>query len=197
MRFDAVLVLGKELRRDPGRGCAELRARAAAASAVHRAGVPLVLSLEARLRGQAEAGSSLVATFLREFGVPEAAMHLQTVTHSTREEAVVVLDVVEQLGCRRLLAITASYHVQRARLCLAQVVGAERIAVHPPQAFVQHASDLEHDAIVAGEVSPDAHAIEARVEATLTNLELLVRPLPTSLRWQLEIWAGRCLRSPR
>jgi uncharacterized SAM-binding protein YcdF (DUF218 family) len=118
MRFDAVLVLGKELRRDPVRGALELRARAAAASAVVRAGVPVVVALEARLRGQATAGSALVADLLHEFGVPGEAMLVQSVTHSTREEALVAFDVCRDQGWSRILAITAAYHVPRARRCL-------------------------------------------------------------------------------
>jgi len=195
MHFDAVLVLGKELRRDPERGRAELRARAAAAAVAHRAGVPLVLSLEAQLRGQDQAGSALVAQDLAQFGVPTEAMHLQTVTHSTREEAVVARDVLEQFGGQRLLAITAGYHVSRARACLVDVLGDQHVAVYAPEAFLQRASGPEQAAIRAGAVTPVVQDAEARTEMLLLSLEWAVRPLPRSFRWQVEIWAGRKLRS--
>ena len=70
MNFDAVLILGKELRRDAERARAELRARSAAAAVALRRGVAEVWTLEARLRGQAEAGSDIVRGYLGALGVP-------------------------------------------------------------------------------------------------------------------------------
>ena len=84
---DAVLILGKELRRDPCRGLAELKARSAAAAALLRLGVPVAVSLEAPLRGQLDAGSALVARLLAELGVEEGKLLAAQITRSTREEA--------------------------------------------------------------------------------------------------------------
>lgn len=197
MRFDAVVVLGKELRRDPARGMAELRARAAAAAAAHRAGVPVVVALEAHLRGQDEAGSVLVADALRAFGVPESAMVLETVTHSTREEAVVAHDLAERHGWRRLLVVTAAYHLPRARRCMEDVHGSHAVAVHTPEAILQAAAPDERTAILGAIPSQDTLQVESRAETTLQGLASLLWPLPDSLRWYLEIQAGRALRARR
>ena len=61
MRFDAVMVMGKELRLDPTRGARELRARAAAASALSRKNAAVLMALEAPLKGQERSGSAIVA----------------------------------------------------------------------------------------------------------------------------------------
>lgn len=189
MSFDGVFVLGKELRRDRERALRELRARAAAASIAWREGARVVISLEAPLQGQEEAGSAIVASLLEELGVPREAMHLELVTRSTREEAVETLRVRRARGLGRLLAVTSAYHVPRARRYFEEVHG-DGAVVAPPEVLLDRANAQERRWILDGTPSPEAMADECRVEATLSTLSRLLAPLPAPVAWPLEVWAG-------
>lgn len=189
MAFDAVFILGKELRRDRDRALRELRARAAAAAIAWRRGAGLVISLEAPLQGQEQAGSAIVAEMLRELGLPDEALHLERVTRSTREEAVESLRVVRARAPGRLLALTSAYHVPRARRYFREVHG-DGALVAPPELLLEHARPIERDWILAGVPGPAAMADELPVEATLSTLARLLRPLPAPVAWPLEVWAG-------
>ncbi len=186
--FDAVLVMGKELRRDGARARRELGARAAAAAAAWRAGARRIYSLEAQLRGQEQSGSRIVAGMLAELGVPPAAIHLETCTCSTREEVVRGAALFQAHGVRRPLVLTASYHVARTAWHFADV--GVRVSVQAPTGLWRFASDTERKWIRAGE--PDAQAIrdETMVEQALFTAARLLRPLPRGLRSRLEIHAG-------
>jgi hypothetical protein len=192
MPFDAVLILGKELRRDPERARRELRARAAAASAALRAGAPFVATLEAKLRGQEESGSTIVIGYLHELGVPDAAIVRDNVTRSTREEAVHGGALFRSRGVRRGLVVTARYHVPRATRLFADV-GAPAV-VHTPMALWRFANEVERRWIAEGE--PDAAVMvdECRVEALLSTLARALAPLPVTARSRLEIAAGAAFR---
>ena len=187
--FDAVMVLGKELRRDPERARRELRARAAAASAVWRAGAGFVATLEARLRGQAASGSALVAADLRRLGVPDEAMVVQEWTRSTREEAVAAMTLFRERGVRRGLVVTARYHVPRVRRLFADV-GCTGVAVHSPMGLWWLANAAERAWMEEGE--PDARVMteECRVEAVLSLAARALTPLPRPVRAKVEIAAG-------
>ena len=113
LSFDAVQILGKELRLDPQRVRRELQARSAAASACLRGGVEHVISVEAPLKGQDEAGSEIVRRYLLELGVAPRHMILAQTSYSTREEAIALGELVAEHGWRRVLVVTASYHVGR------------------------------------------------------------------------------------
>ncbi|MFH1466591.1 MAG: YdcF family protein [Pseudomonadota bacterium] len=184
--FDAVLILGKALRRDPERARRELAARAAASSAALRAGARRVLSLEALMRGQDEPGSAIVAALLAGLGVPAGRLIAAARSRSTREEALVALDLADAHGLRHLVAVTTGYHVPRARRVLEEVLGPERVSVHATTAFLALASPRERAMILAGEPGPGALHREARTERLLSAAEALVSPLPHALRWRLE-----------
>lgn len=190
--FDAVLVLGKELRRDPDRARRELGARAAAAAAAYRAGATFVATLEARLRGQERSGSAIVAEYLVALGVPEAAIVRADTTRSTREEAVLGARLFRERGVRRGLVVTARYHVPRAQRLFADE-GASA-AVHAPEALWRWANATERAWIAEGEPSAEVMAAECRVEAILSNLARALAPLPKPARARLEIVAGAWLR---
>ena len=146
--FDGVLVLGKELRRDPERARRELRARAAAAAAAVRAGAPFVATLEAKLAGQAESGADLVRAHLLELGVPEAQIVARSLTRSTREEAWLGAACFAEREVRRGLVITGRYHVERARRLFADA--AAPAEVHAPMALWRWANPTERAWITAG-----------------------------------------------
>lgn len=192
IRCDAVVVLGKELRHNPERALRELRARAAAAAVLHRGTGAPVLTLEARLRGQDATGSAIVRALLRELGVPDAAVVHEDRTRSTREEVVRACALARERGWRRLVLVTARYHVPRARRLAADEAAGLDLAVHAPSAFLRSASALERRWILDGE--PDAPAMrrECAVEAVLSMLARAARPLP--FRAALEIRAGAWLR---
>lgn len=190
--FDAVLILGKELRRDPDRARRELRARAAAAAAAWRAGATFVATLEARLRGQEESGSTIVRAYLRELGVPDAAVVYADTTRSTREEAVQGAALFRARGVRRGLVVTARYHVPRARRLFADV-GAP-VAVHAPEALWRWATPGERAWIADGEPIPSVMADECRIEAVLSQLARALAPLPVTARSRVEIAAGAWFR---
>lgn len=193
--FDGVLVLGKELRIDPGRAMRELRARAAAAAAVSRGTGATVATLEARLKGQEETGSTIVAALLRELQVAEACIHREDLTRSTREEVLRALSLAGERGWRRLLVITARYHIPRARRLFAERPEHStglRVAVHCPAALLRAANPTERTWILTGE--PDARTMrrECRTEALFSTLERAIRPLP--FHEHLEVRAGAWLR---
>ncbi|MDP2307272.1 MAG: YdcF family protein [Pseudomonadota bacterium] len=190
--FDAVLILGKELRRDPDRARRELRARAAAGAAAWRAGAPFVATLEARLRGQELSGSAIVADYLAELGVPQRAIVRMDRTRSTREEAVEGAALFVARGVRRGLVVTASYHVPRARRLFADV-GAPA-AVHAPEGLWRFANATERAWIEAGTPDAAVMAEECRIEAVLSNLARGLALLPVPARSRVEIVAGAWFR---
>jgi hypothetical protein len=192
--FSGVQVLGKELRRDPNRALIELRARTAAAVVGLRMGAEAVVSLEAPLRGQALAGSEIVRLNLQQLGVHPDQMILDTLTRSTREEALVGARIAHERGWRRLLVITSAYHVPRARRCFEDAMGEGAVAVHTPEAMLQHAVGLEKEWIVEGSPEHMDMLRECMVEAVLSFAARMVRPLPSRLRWQTEVVAGSLLR---
>jgi len=193
-RHDAVFVLGKELRRDRERALRELGARAAAAAIAHREGARRIISLEAPLQGQGEAGSQIVARMLAGLGVAAEVLHLEETTRSTREEALGLRRVLDEQGLRRALVLTSSYHISRSRRYFREVVGRDRVDVLPPEAFLARARPEERALILAGVPGPEVLADECKVEATFLALSRVLAPLPAPLRWEVEVLAGGVYR---
>ena len=194
MAFDGVLILGKELKRDRQRALRELKARSAAAAAALRRGAAAVVSLEAPLAGQEEAGSVIVARFLGELGVSPERMILQQTTRSTREEAIIGAEVARQQGWSRLLVITAGYHAPRARRLFEEHLGAHRVTVHSPGSMLRHATPQERQWILDGASSDADLASELRVEQLFGTAERALSVLPARIRWSIEVQAGALLR---
>jgi len=192
--FDAVLVLGKAVGREPPRCHRELKARAAAASAAHRAGAGTVISLEARLRGQERAGSAIVAEHLAALGVPAARVVLRQSSRSTRDEAIQGAALAEELGLRQLLVVTSAYHVPRARQIFDEVAGRDRATVHGTMGLLRFANPTERGWILDGEPCASTIRSEGRVEAGLLAAEAALGWLPSRLRWALESRAGTLWR---
>jgi len=186
--FDGVVVLGKELRGDPDRGTRELRARAAAAAAAVRAGVPFVATLEARLRGQDRSGSALVAELLAELGVPPERVVQEDRSRSTREEARLAAEVFGRRQVRRCLVLTARYHAPRARRIFEDT--GLHVAVHAPDALWRFATEQERGWIHAGEPDAAALRLEGRRERLWGTLAALLSPLPVAARASIEVTAG-------
>ncbi len=191
--FDVVQVLGKELRHEPERAMRELRARSAAA-AVARGRAP-VLTLEAPLRGQPEAGSAIVVRLLGALGVPRGAVIAAAESRSTREEAVGLRRRAAQRGWRRALVLTSRYHVARAQWIFDDVLGRQRVTVRPPEALLDRATGEARDWIEGGTPDADVLAREGRVEQRFRALAAALGPLPAPVRWSLEIGAATALRA--
>ena len=187
-------MLGKELRRYPGRGRKELAARAAAAHVACRLGAVWVATLEGRLRGHDQAGSAIVAGLLTELGLPGDRVVARDWTASTRQELCGGLDLVRERGASGLLVVTSAYHVPRTRRYLSQLAPESQFSVRSPETFLRWANPQEKDWIVAG--TPDAEALrrEEGVEARISRLEALLSPLPVNWRSQIEILAGKLFR---
>lgn len=179
---DAVLVLGKELRGDPARGLAEIRARAAATSAALRLGAGRAVSVEDVLRGQREAGSSLVRDALLHLGVAPARMVIRRVSHCTREEAEAAARLADELGLSRWWVFTACYHVERARDIFHQVLGPARVAVTSPASMLPAANPLERAWIRAGEPTAATQVLEEGRERWLRRVGSLLGLHPTGTR---------------
>lgn len=190
---DAVVVLGKELRRDAPRAIRELQARAAAAAIAVRGGVPVVATLEAPLRGQLVAGSVLVARLLAELGVPADRVHRAQLTRSTREEALESAALANRQGWRSLLVLTAGYHVPRAARYFHALPDVRSLVVSP-DAFLRDATPMERTWILAGRPDADAVAAEARSERLFGLMGKALSPLPRALQWRVEVLAGAALR---
>lgn len=194
MKADAVLILGKELRRYPQRARRELRARAAAASVALRLGASFVANLEARLRGQEHSGASLVAQDLRALGVLDEQVLLQNQTRSTREEVVAARSLVREHAVQRLLVLTAAYHLPRVRSYLEDAMPFGGWVVQAPEGLLQHATPRERAWIEAA--IPDAKVFEqeAWAERGFGLGAKALSPLPRRLREGLEIRAGALFR---
>jgi len=192
MKIDAILVLGKELNRDAGRGRRELAARAAGASVALRHGAQVVYTLEARLRGQELSGSHMVRETLSRLGIDEERIHSREETRSTREEALMAAALVAEHDHRRLGVVTASYHVSRARMYFAQVMDPRRFEVIAPENFIQRASAEEKSLILAATPSDETLEAEARVEQILSLLGGVAGRVP--LGGRVEMAAAAFLR---
>lgn len=194
MRLDAVMVLGKELRRDPERARRELLARAVAAVVALRGGARKVLTVEARLRGQAESGSALVAAALLARGAREDQLIRQEQSRSTREEAMLARALTVEHGLGRLGVITAHYHLPRARALFDEHFAPGEVELFTPESFAQRATAEERAVIAAATPTAETMRDEGRAEAVLHGLARALRPLPNPLRFAVEVQAAALLR---
>jgi hypothetical protein len=193
-RPDAVQVLGKELRRDAERARRELAARSAGAALLFRRHGCAVLTLEAPLRGQADAGSAIVARLLRAHGVPDAAIEVAEESRSTREEIMALATRVRVRRWGHVLVLTSAYHVARSQRICDDVLGSGLARVLAPEALLAGAAPALAATIRAGVPVGAALARERAVERRLAVLAALLRPLPRRLRFGLEVAAGAAAR---
>lgn len=194
LQFDAVMILGKELRRYPDRAMRELRARSAAASVALRHGVGCAVALEAPLVGQDRAGSAVVCDLLGELGVAPQRVVRDERTRSTREEAVEARRLCRERGWRRLLVVTAAYHGPRAFRHFEEALGPGRFALTSPGGLLRGATPTERLWIEQGEPDAQAWAEERPAERVLGALAGALGWLPIDLRWRVEVQAGAVWR---
>jgi len=178
MKIDAVMILGKELRRDPERARRELKARSAAASVALRNGARFAAALEARLRGQGESGSAIVGRYLADLGADPARLILADLTRSTRDEATQGALLAKKYDLRRLGVVTASYHVPRVRAYFQSALPPDRFVVFAPENMLQRSNPREREWILAGTPSEATLEEEGRLETILTVAAKVVGAVP-------------------
>ena len=186
-------MLGKELRRDEPRARRELAARAAAAALLWRRHGCSVLTLEAPLRGQRDAGSVIVARLLAAHGLPASAVVAAEESRSTREELLALRRRVRMHRWSHVLIVTSAYHVARSQRICDDVLGSGLGRVLAPEALLAGApSDLAVP-IRAGVPSAATLELERRTERRLSMLAGALFPLPRALRFRVEVVAGALL----
>ena len=117
--FDVIVVLGARQLPDGAPGPV-IERRMAEALRLWREGVApnLLLSGGAtRLEDVAEAET--MATLARAAGVPDAALHLETRSTRTLENAVFSIKAMRRNGWREALVVTDDFHMRRALYCFA------------------------------------------------------------------------------
>ncbi|MDO8334794.1 MAG: YdcF family protein [Nitrosomonas sp.] len=70
-------------------------------------------SVDSRVGGLSEAESMRI--FIRDLGVPDAAIHLESTSINTRQNAVHVAQLLNAWGVDRLLLVTSALHMPRAK----------------------------------------------------------------------------------
>lgn len=70
-------------------------------------------AVDSRLGGLSEAESMRI--FILDLGVPDAAIHLESTSINTRQNAVHVAHLLNEWGVDRLLLVTSALHMPRAR----------------------------------------------------------------------------------
>jgi uncharacterized SAM-binding protein YcdF (DUF218 family) len=120
---DAIIVLGGSVsgRHPPARpslGLNSASSRVWYAAELYRAGKAKVVVVAAGGRPPAtslqQAEADAVAEMLVVLGVPRSAIHLETESINTRENAANTRPILVQLGVRRVLLITSAQHMPRA-----------------------------------------------------------------------------------
>lgn len=129
-----------------------------AAELYHAGKAPILIlsgGVDARFRGVSEAASMRV--FLRDLGVPDAAIVLEEESRNTRENAKRVAALLKARGIGRILLVTSALHMPRAK----RLFAAEGLEVIP--------AATDHEAVEQeGNVRlllPDAAALEGSVRA--------------------------------
>ena len=117
-KADAIVVLGGGVSRNSwGIDLKSAADRVWFGARLYRAGrAPLVLLSGGSLEelGYTWPEAPAMATFLRDLGVPESAMLLESESRTTRENAVYSENLLRARGIRRVLLVTSALHMPRA-----------------------------------------------------------------------------------
>jgi uncharacterized SAM-binding protein YcdF (DUF218 family) len=181
-----VLILGKEIQRDPPRARRELAARAAAASVALRRGAGFVATLEAQIAHQTESGSAILVALLDELGVARDRLVVAERTRSTREEVRAGAALLKSQGVDRLWAITSVYHVPRVRQYLSEHLPSAHFGVFSPECFFRDGTPQERAWIEAGAPTPETLQHEGRIERRWLLFARFFRLLPAPFRYDFE-----------
>jgi len=111
---DAIVVLGGGVSPDGALSRASLR-RVIQGIVLHRKGLAPLLVVLGPSRGDGPVEAEVRATLARELGVPATAVVIEDRAWTTREEAARVRALLQPTGARRILLVTDSRHMARAR----------------------------------------------------------------------------------
>ncbi len=113
-RYDAAVVLGAMVLPD-GRPSAALARRVAAAVDLHRRGVAPLLVMSGGAVGHPAPEARVMADLAVAAGVPEAALVVEAESRNTWQNARQAAILAEARGWSRLLVVSDSFHLPRAR----------------------------------------------------------------------------------
>lgn len=111
---EAIVVLGTRLLPDLELSGASLD-RTRYGIALYRRGLAPLLVFTGPARGEGPAEATVRAELARELGIPAEVILTETEARTTREEAVRVGALLRPMGVRKILLVTNSLHMARAR----------------------------------------------------------------------------------
>lgn len=111
---DVIVVLGSGLRRDGSAGDALRRRSVWAADLYGRGIAPHIICTGGVGAGQARSEAEACAEILRERGVPPDAIHTETNSRSTEENAIYAGAIIAANGWETVTLVTDSFHMLRA-----------------------------------------------------------------------------------
>ncbi len=112
---DVIIVLGAGLRRDGRPGWALTRRANQAADLWHEGIAPYVLCTGAQAAGYPRSEAAACRDILIRAGLPAAAILMEESSRSTEENAIQSRRILEGLGLSRVVLVSDSYHILRAR----------------------------------------------------------------------------------
>lgn len=95
--------------------------REAEAARLWRRGVAPVIVVSGGPIAWQTVAAQVMARHLEALGVPPGAIRVEERATSTAENALFSLPMVKELGARRVVVVTSTYHVRRARLAFRRV----------------------------------------------------------------------------
>ena len=121
--YDAIIVLGAQVKAD-GSPSVALERRLAAALEAYQERPRLLIVCGARGGNEPRAEGDVMRDWLIDRGVDEDDVVAETASFNTRENLEYALAIMEHRGLERALIVTSDYHVPRA-LALCEQVGIE------------------------------------------------------------------------
>ena len=111
---DVIIVLGAGLRADGRPGWALTRRARRAADLWHADVAPYVLCTGAQAEGFPRSEAAACREILMGAGLPDAAILMEESSRSTEENAIYSRRLMDELGLRRAVLVSDSYHLLRA-----------------------------------------------------------------------------------
>lgn len=111
---DVIVVLGSGLRRNGSPGDALYRRSAWGADLYHQGIAPYVICTGGVGDGQWRSEADACREVMVERGVPENVIHLEESSHSTEENAIYALEILQANEWDEVVLVTDSFHMLRA-----------------------------------------------------------------------------------
>jgi len=133
--LDALVLLGCRTGPGPLPGAAERRTQRAAEAYHAGLGRLLLVSGGRRWGGQVEA--DVLASALRERGVPDHVLHLERASLTTRDNARYSAALLAKLGAKTVGLVSSDWHLPRALACFRRM-GVDAEGVPAPSPDLRH-----------------------------------------------------------